>query len=129
MTARQKIESLTNSWYGFYLVGALFSLFTNGFGIFSMLGTVIGTLFSILLTFFLGRRLLAKSSIWRFILLCWSGISTITGTLGVGRNVLAFFSEWSFSLLVQAVALGVLVFMHIRSFTTLSDKSVKAYFN
>ena len=82
-----------------------------------------------LVTYFLGNRLLAKSSFWRFVLLVVTVVGSLTGTLGVGRSVLSFFGEWSLSLLIQGAAYGVAAYMNIRSFSVLSDKSVKAYFN
>lgn len=129
MTARQKIEGLTNSWYGFYLASAFFGLLARGIGFFSLLWTLLSLGAAVLFTFFLGRRLLAKSAIWRFLLLIAAVVGGLTGTLGAGKSALAFFNEWSFSLLLEGAAYGITAFMHLRSFSVLTDKSVKAYFN
>ena len=37
-TARQKIEGLTNSWYGYAVFGAPLSLWNEGIGFFSLIG-------------------------------------------------------------------------------------------
>jgi hypothetical protein len=48
MSAREKIENLTNSWYGFALFGGLFSFLQGGIGLFSALGAMGSTLVSLL---------------------------------------------------------------------------------
>lgn len=128
MTARQKIEGLTNAWYGFALVSGLASLVQNGIGVFSIALTTGSILFSFVLTWFLGRRLLARSSLWRTILLVVSGLGTVLFTLGAARLAWAFVHAWSLSLLVGALGSGVLVYMYGRSFRVLTDRDVKAYF-
>ena len=60
MTAREKIEGLTNSWYGYAVFGAVVSLWNSGIGLFSLLGTAVSFVFTIMLTWFIGRRLLAE---------------------------------------------------------------------
>ncbi|WP_394840637.1 hypothetical protein LZC95_26415 [Pendulispora brunnea] len=129
MNARQKIESLTNAWYGFAVFSALFYVLRNGFGFFSLTWAAIVFLFSLMGMFFIGRRLLAKGHITRFILLITTAITTITGALGAGHCVLEFLGQWSFSLLLDAAAALVAVYMNARSFRVLTDSSVRAYFN
>ena len=77
MTARDKIEKLTNSWYGFALLSAAWSLFQNGIGVFSVVGGAISLVFSLALTYFIGKRLLARSSLTRTFLLVVSVLSKI----------------------------------------------------
>ena len=129
MNARQKIESLTNSWYGFAVFSAVFYILRNGFGFFSLTRTAFVFFFTLLGMFFIGRRLLAKGHITRFILLLCTAITTVTGALGAGHLVLEFLGDWSFSLLLDAAAAVVAVSMNARSFRTLTDSSVRAYFN
>ncbi|MBX3186283.1 MAG: hypothetical protein KF819_04675 [Labilithrix sp.] len=128
MTARQKIEGLTNSWYGYAVFGALVSLYQRGLGIWTILTTGISFLFTIAFMFFIGRRLLAKSSITRFVLVIWTAIATLSGAYFTARMGWSFMTTFTFSYLVYA-ALGALsAYMYGRSFRVLTDDSVKAYF-
>lgn len=130
MTARQKIEQLTHAWYGYVTFSAIASLFKDGIpGLFSMIWAAMGLCFSLFLTWFIGRRLLAKSSLTRFILLIITGIGSVFGTIGAGKMAMTFVRTWEFGMLGAAVFLGVGVYMHVRSFRTLVDSSVRAYFN
>jgi hypothetical protein len=128
MTAKEKIEGLTNGWYGLAVLGAIYSLVENGIGFFSLLSTAASFAFSVALTWFFGGRLLAKSSFWRALLLIVSAIGTVVGSLSTARLGWQFLHEWSFSLLVTTTMLGAGVYMNGRSFRVLTDKSVKAYF-
>jgi hypothetical protein len=128
MTAKEKIEGLTNGWYGLAVVGAIYSLFQNGLGFFSLLWAVPSFLFSIVLTWFLGRRLLAKSSFWRAVLIVISAIGTVLGGLTTASLGWQFLHEWSLSILVGTFFVGAGVYMNARSFRVLTDKTVKAYF-
>jgi len=127
-TARQKIEGLTNSWYGFAVFGALLSLWNGGIGFFSLLGTAASFVFTIFLTWFIGRRLLAKSSLTRVLLIAITGIVSVMDTVGVAQMGLTFFRTFSFTALAYVGVLGVHLYMNARSFRVLTDKSVKLYF-
>ena len=128
MTARQKIEGLTNSWYGFAVFMSLLSLWRNGIGFFSLLGTAGSFIFSIFLTWFVGRRLLAKSSLMRLFLIVVTGVISVMDTVGVAQMGLTFFRTFSFSALAYVGVLGIHLYMNARSFRVLTDKSVKVYF-
>ncbi len=128
MTAREQIERLTNAWYGFALVTGVFTLLQSGIGFFSILTAAASTVFSFVLTWFFGRRLLARSSFWRSLLLVVSSFGMIFGTLGAARLGWAFLQHWSLSALIAAFAAGALASMYFRSFRVLTDKTVKAYF-
>jgi hypothetical protein len=128
-TARQKIEGLTNSWYGYAVFGALLSLWNNGIGFFSLLGTAGSFLFSVFLTWFIGRRLLNKSSLTRVILIVFTSIASLLGTYGAAKMGWTFIQTFSFSALLYTAFLAVHVYMNARSFKVLTDRSVKAYFN
>jgi hypothetical protein len=128
MTAKEKIEGLTNGWYGLAVLGAIYSLVDNGIGFWSLLSTAASFAFSVALTWFFGRRLLAKSSFWRAVLLIISGIGTVVGGLTTARLGWQFLHEWSLSLLLGTLMVGAGVYMNGRSFRVLTDKTVKAYF-
>jgi hypothetical protein len=127
-TARQKIEELTNSWYGYAVFGAILSIWNNGIGFFSLIGTAFSFVFSIFLTWFIGRRLMAKSTLTRLILVIVTALSSLFGSLGVAKLGVTFFQTFSLSILVYAMVSAVVVYMNIKSFRVLTDKSVKAYF-
>jgi hypothetical protein len=127
-TARQKIEGLTNSWYGFAVFGAILSLWNGGIGFFSLLGTAGSFVFTLFLTWFIGRRLLAKSTLTRLLLICLTGVISVLDTVGVAQMGLTFFRTFSFSALAYAGVLGIHLYMNARSFRVLTDKSVKVYF-
>lgn len=129
MTARQKIEGLTNSYYGYAVFGAVLSLWNNGIGFFSLIGTAFSFVFSVLLTWFIGRRLLAKSSFTRVALVILTGIFSVLGSLSVAKMGWTFFQTMSLSVLLYAGLVGVGVYMNVKAFRVLTDKSVKAYFN
>ena len=130
MTARQKIEHLTHAWYGYVTFSAIASLFRDGIpGFFSIIWAGMGLLVSLFVTWFIGRRLLAKSSLVRFVLLVWTGIGSLFGAMATGKAAWVFFQTWSFSFIGIAVFAGVAAYMHMRSFRTLMDSSVRAYFN
>jgi hypothetical protein len=127
-TARQKIEELTNSWYGYAVFGAILSIWNNGIGFFSLIGTALSFAFSVFLTWFIGRRLMAKSTLTRLILVIVTGLSSLFGSLSVAKMGLTFFQTFSLSVLVYALVGAVVVYMNVKSFRVLTDKSVKAYF-
>jgi hypothetical protein len=128
-TARQKIEGLTNSWYGYAVFGALISLWNNGIGFFSLFGTAASFLFTVFLTWFIGRRLLNKSSITRALLIAFTAIASLLGSYGAAKMGWQFVQTMSLSALVYTGFLATHVYMHARSFKVLTDKSVKAYFS
>jgi len=127
MSGKAKIEGLTNAWYGFAVFSAVCSVFSNGIGIFSIGGAVIGLLISWTITFFLGRALVKKSGFTRALLLFLSGLFTLLGMLAVGRTTWMFVNTWQLSLLGTVGYSAVHVWMNARSFRTLIDSSVKAY--
>ncbi len=127
-TAKSKIEGLTNSWYGYAVFSALFSIFESGIGIFSIAVSVAGMLVSFIITYFIGRALLRKSSLTRGILLVLSGLFGVLGTLATGKAALQFFATWEFGLLAAIAYSCVSIYMNFKSFRTLMDSQVRAYF-
>ena len=130
MTARQKIEQLTHAWYGYAFFSSVLSLFSDGIpGIFSIIFGAMGLAFSLFLTWFISRRLLAKSSLTRFLLLVITAIVSVAGTYGIGKATLLFVQTWELKMLAAAFFAGVGVYMHARSFRTLVSAPVRAYFD
>ncbi|MBL0194784.1 MAG: hypothetical protein IPQ09_11275 [Myxococcales bacterium] len=127
MTARDKIEKLTNSWYGFALLSAAWSLFQNGIGVFSVVGGAISLVFSLALTYFIGKRLLARSSLTRTFLLVVSVLSMLVGVFWTYRTGAAFFQTWSFGLLFHIAFALVSLRMNFKSFRVLTDAQVASY--
>jgi hypothetical protein len=128
MTARQKIESLTNAWYGFSLIAAGIALAQSGIGLFSIVWSALSLAVTFFVVWFIGRRLLAKSSLTRVVMLVISGVGTVLGCLATAKLGWAFLHDWSIWLLVSAFMSATAVGMYIRSWRTLTDVSVKAYF-
>ncbi|MBS2013766.1 MAG: hypothetical protein JST00_12815 [Deltaproteobacteria bacterium] len=129
MSAKQKIESLTNSWYGYFFFGALLKLWNGGFGLFNLASTAFTFALACLLAFFLGRRLGNRSSLTRFVLVCISGLFTVLGAVGTARMGWMFFQTWQLGTLLYAAGIALSTYMYGRSFRVLTDASVKAYIN
>lgn len=123
MSARTKIEELTYSWYGYALVTAVVNVVLGGFGVFSIFLSVASLMFSLFLTFIIGRALVKKSSVVRFLMVCFSALSMVLGPI-------AAFVMFSFSLggVVKFAMAIASVAMAYRSFSTLRESSVRAYF-
>ena len=128
MNARDKIKGLTNAWYGYTFCAAVLSLVTNGIGIFSIVTTAVSLVVSFLVIWFIGNRLLAKSSLMRGLMLVLSGIFSVLAGLGAAKAGWMFVHEWSLSLLTAMFFGAAGGYMQIRSFKTLVDSQVKAYF-
>jgi hypothetical protein len=128
MNAKQKIENLTHTWYGFTVFMGAVQLLVNGLGVFSILSAAFSTVFSLVVSFAFGRLLLGKSSLTRVLLVAFSAIGTILGVLGAGRMIYEFFGDWSFSLLGYAALALAGVSVNVKSFRVLTDDTVKAHF-
>jgi hypothetical protein len=129
MTAKEKIEKLTNGWYGYTVFWGLVWLLMNGLGFLglNLVFTIGSTVFSLFITFLLGRALLRRSGSTRVILTILSALGVMFGLLGTVSVLWKFLGDWSLTLLVYAAMMGGNVMMNARSFRVLTDKSVKAY--
>ncbi len=127
MSGRQKIEGLTNSWYGFAVFSAAFSIITNGFGFFTIAWGALGMFFSWFVTFLIGRALVRRSSLARVVFVLVSGVCTVLGMLSAGRSGWSFVQNWELGTLLTAVYSGASMWINAKSFRTLTDSSVKAY--
>jgi len=126
MTAREKIQGLTNSWLGYMVFTTALSVFREGR---SIIGSAIGLVISLLITWFIGNRLLARSSVTRFFLLVISTLATIFGGIAMAKMGWAFLHDFSLQLLAMLFFGGMSVAMHVKSLKVLTDDSVKAYIN
>jgi len=127
MSARAKIETLTNSWYGFSVVSAAWGFWESGIGMFSAIFALLGLFVSLGLTFFFGRRLLNKGGITRVFLLVVSFIGLVSwglGTYGFAREMMTSFR---FGLVFDIAFALASVSMYFKSLRTLADSQVKAY--
>ena len=127
MTATQKIEGLINSWYGYAVFGAALRLWDNGIGPMSLITTAGAFCFWILVTWFIGRRLMNKSSLMRLIMVVVTGLSSVFGSVATAKMGWSFFQTYSVGVLLYSALLAVGVYMNVKSFRVLTDKSVKAY--
>jgi hypothetical protein len=132
MTARAKIEALTNTWYSFAvftaITSALKALREGGLGFFTIAGTILWMLLSWAFVYVVGKRLLAKSSLTRAVLIVASAILGVTGGLACVKMSWNFITSWELSLLAALAYSGVSTWLNVKSFRTLTDPSVKAYF-
>lgn len=129
MGAKAKLETLTNTWYGFVLFSAVVNFLANGIGLWSIISSVIGLGFSLAWVWFLGNRLQNKSGFWRFTLIVASGIMSGLSILGALKAGWTFVHVWDFSFVMKAAAAALSGWIMAKSFRTLTDSSVKAYFN
>ena len=86
MSGKAKIEGLTNSWYGFAVFSAICSVLMNGIGVWSITKGIVGLLFSWFITFLIGRALIKKSSLTRYLLILVSGLLTVFGAVVILRG-------------------------------------------
>ena len=128
MTAKQKLESLTNAWYGFFFVTAVANLLRD-FGIIKAVFAALSFAATSFVVWFIGKRLVNKSSFTRFIMLVIAGIGTLAGSYAAAKMSWMFVHEWSLWMLISALWSVAAVTMYVRSWRTLTDTSVKAYFS
>ena len=128
MTGQKKIEQLTDSWYGFAIFAGIMAVVANGIGILTIGFAAFSTVFSLFITFLIGRSLRNKNGITRFVLLVLAPLSAILGVFGVWRMMGMFFDLWSWTMLVNAFVSAVGVYMNAKSLRVLLDGSVAAHF-
>lgn len=129
MTATQKIEGLTNSWYGYAVFTSALALWDRGIGIFSFLVTLFGFGVSCLIAWFFGNRLKNKSSFWRAILLIGSTLAMALGAISSVKMGMSLFSSFSLSTLFTMGIAVVGTTMNLKTFRVLTDSQVRAHFN
>jgi len=127
MTAKQKLESLTNAWYGFFFVSAVANLLRD-FGVIKAVFAALSFAATSFIVWFIGRRLQSKSGLTRMLMLIIAGIGTLSGSYAAAKLSWMFVHEWSLWILISALWSASAVVMYVRSWRTLTDASVKAYF-
>jgi hypothetical protein len=127
MTARQRIESLTASWVTFIIVSGLATLLVNGVGVFSLLIALGSVVVNVAIVLFIGRRLLAGSSLTRTFLLVVATIGALGGSLAAAKFAWAGLWGFSFRMLVLAAIFAANAGMNVHSIRVLLSDSVKAH--
>lgn len=137
MNAKQKIEQLTRSWYGYSVFAALLSVLSLrasgvlslaiGLGI-SIVINAIGLAISIAFVTLLGRKLLHRSGGTRTFLVVFSGLFAVLGAIGTLSAGWEFLHDWSLATVCSIVLMGACTMLNARSFRVLTETSVKAYF-
>lgn len=128
MDAKEKLEKLTNSWYGFAVFTGAVTFLTNGIGIFSAIGAAVSVFISWVFTFAIGRLLMRKSSLTRWVLIVLGGLSVVVGVVGIAGGLYTFVTESSLTYLLYAGYVSIAVYQHGKSINVLTDKTVKGYF-
>jgi len=137
MNAKQKLEKLTNAWYGYALFTCVLSFFSIrasgmlafaiGLG-FTVVVSAIGLVISIAITTFFGRALIRRSAGTRAFLVFVSGLCTLLGVLGTLAAGWGFLTHWSIANLLTIVTAAAWTMMNARSFNVLTETGVRAYF-
>jgi hypothetical protein len=130
MTGKSKIQALTSEWYGFNVFSAVVHLvlavFGSGlFSFFTVPLVIVFSVVSLLITWAIGTLLVRRSSLARIVLLVLSPLAFLGGAVSAWQLVTG---PWSLSMLLTLVLVIGGVYMQARSFGTLIDKSVRAYF-
>jgi hypothetical protein len=136
VSAKQKIEGLTNSWYGYSLFAAVLGVFSVrasgpfalmiGLGM-SVVINAVALVIALAIVGLLGRALVRRSSGTRSFLVFVSGLFTLLGVLATVGAGWDFLRSWSLSGVLSIVTMAACTMMNARSFNVLTDKSVKAY--
>jgi hypothetical protein len=137
MNAKQKIEQLTRSWYGYSVFAAVLSVLSLrasgvlalaiGLGI-SIAINAVGLLISIAIVTFFGRKLLYRSSATRTFLVVFSALFTVLGVLATLSGGWEFLRSWSLAALCNVALMATCTMLNARSFRVLTETSVKSYF-
>jgi hypothetical protein len=151
MTARQRIEELTYTWYGFTVFAAVASIVQAAlwplsasllFSPIKLALAFLGSAFSVLLAIGLnvvflvvnvlivrafGRALLGRSAITRVFLVLASAVLAVLHAWSGLQQLWNGVSHLSVAPLVGALVAAVAVALYLRSFRVLSHPDVRAY--
>ena len=137
MNAKQKIEALTRSWYGYSVFAAVLSVLslrasgvlalTIGLGVSIVLNAIV-LVVAIAFQTFLGRKLLHRSSATRTFLVVFSALFCVLGALSTLTAGWQFLHEWSLASICGIVLAASSTMLNARSFRVLTETSVRAYF-
>lgn len=137
MNAKQKLEQLTRSWYGYAVFAAILSVLSIqasgalslviGLGL-SIVVNAIGLVLSIAFTALLGRKLVNRSAATRTFLVIFSGLFCVLGILGTASAAWDMLHLRSLASLCSVVMLASCTVLNGRSFGVLRETAVRAYF-
>src|SRR5258708_4217690 len=127
MSARERIESLTNSWYGYTLFTGLLTALSRGFSLFWLFYSAAGVLFSLFITHLLGKWLLARSQLTRTVLLGGSLLFSVVGLVGTVKLTSQLLGSFSLGTLFEVGIAVVWLGMNVPSFRTLPSSDLKSY--
>lgn len=131
MEGKAKLEALTNAWYGYTLFAALVNIVSAffGWGFFAFVGVAIAlfvSCFMFFLAWAIGKLLIKRSGVTRFIVLLFSGLGVfLFGPIAIWRLVSG---PWSLSTMASGAVTVCALWMQLRTLKTLTDRSVKSYF-
>ena len=137
MNAKQKLEQLARSWYGYFAFAALLSVLSvSASGVLSLaigLGmsivlNAIGLAISIAVVTFFGRKLVHKSRGTRTFLVVVSGLFCVLGALATLGGAWELLHDVSLSGLCSLILTASCTMLNARSFRVLGETSVRAYF-
>jgi hypothetical protein len=130
MHGKAKIQSLTNAWYGYTFLAALVNVVRALSG--SVVGAALGViivacffLFSIFVTWSVGKLLLARSGLTRVLVLVLSSVGFCLGVMGIWSFISG---PWTTTAAVNGLLTGCGMWMQLRTVKTLLDRDVKSYF-
>lgn len=127
MSARARIEWITNNWYAFLALSAGLSVLTSGFGLLSLIFTAFGFAIGCGITWVLGKKLLAGSGMTRFFLVVISALGIVFTALGLMSSLWFALVGFSLKSLLNAVMCTGMIMLFGRSYRSLTDKAVKAH--
>lgn len=130
MNGKAKLEALINAWYGYTLFAALVNLVSAllGSGLFAFFTVpfvVVVSLFSFFVAWAIGKLLLKRSGLTRFVILVLSPVALLFGAFSLWRFASG---PWSLGAITTGLLTACGLWMHLRSLRTLLDRNVKAYF-
>ncbi len=125
-TGRDKIQSLTNAWYGATVFGALLSFLGNGPSVANLVGLGIGTTISLAIVFVIGRSLLNRSGFTRGLMVVLAALSLCIAGYGGYRMVVV--ESWTFAGLFMLGSVAITSMMNLHSIKVLTSRSANAYF-
>jgi ABC-type sulfate transport system permease subunit len=129
MSAREQLQKVTNGWYSIALLGAVANVLMNGLGIFTIVWAVLSTGFMFVITWWIGRKLLNRSSLMRSVCIVLSVLGSVLGVLAIFALGKALFEGASlFDTAIELGLTGMGLSMNFRTFRTLTDANVKSYF-
>lgn len=151
MTARQRIEQLTQTWYGFTVFAAIASVVTVALWPFSagllfspakLALTVVGSAFAMVFAIglnvvalviglfvvsLLGRALLARSAVTRLLLVVLAPVLGVLTAYASLQQLWSGLSHLAMAPLLSGAVSGIAVSLYLRSWRVLTSQAVRDY--